>query len=78
MAKSPNPGLPTKAATSEKDSSKVSGLEQLMYNYRVDITDAVDTARAMLRLPPVNRPSAGFSTSGSLNSNTPAHRTGNQ
>lgn len=78
MAKSPNPGLPTKAATSEKDSSKVSGLEQVMYNYRVDITDAVDTARAMLRLPPANRPSAGFSVSGSLNSNNPTNRTGNQ
>lgn len=78
MAKSPNTGLPAKAATSEHESRKVSGLEQMMYNYNVDITDAVDTARAMIRLPPTNRPASGFSMSGSLNSNTPTNRSGNQ
>lgn len=77
MTKSPNSGLPAKAATSEKESRKVSGLEQMMYNYNVDITDAVATARTMFGLPLTGRPTSGFSVSGSLNSNNPTHRTSN-
>ena len=78
MAKSTNTGLPAKAATSEKESKQVSGLEQMMYNYTVDITDAVNMARNMVRLPPVTAQPSGFNMSGSLNSNNPSNRQGNQ